>query len=90
MTRVTSVDELEPGSVLWAYARGYWRQVRVVARARTRARVTYMLYANRPGGSARLTTQDLPASRFRRDRPIGVYGVLDVPPPPHYPLGGPA
>lgn len=89
MTRVTSVDELEPGSVLWAYARGYWRQVRVVARVRTRARVTYMVRAT-SRGSASLTTQDLPASRFRRDRPIGVYGVLDVPPPPHYPLGGPA
>lgn len=80
MIRVTSLEEIQPGDVLWAYARGWWRQVRVVAKGRRRATVAYTLRATIPA-AASLKRQDLPLERFRRDRPPGHYGIVDVPAP---------
>ena len=80
MTRVLSLEEIEPGDVLWAYARGYWRQVRVVGKVRRRATVAYTIRAT-SSASASVKVQDLPLERFRRDRPIGHYGIVDAPAP---------
>ena len=79
MIRV-ALEQLEPGDVLWAYARGYWRQVRVVGRHNRKATVAYVIRATQ-SASASVKVQDLPANRFRRDRPLGHYGILDAPAP---------
>jgi hypothetical protein len=71
MTRVTSLDEIEPGDVLWAYARGYWRQVRVVGKRRKTATVAYTIRA----------TSSASASTKVRDRPVGYYRIVDAPAP---------
>jgi hypothetical protein len=80
VSRVTSLEEIEPGDVLWAHARGYWRQVRVLGLMRRTARVAYFIKAT-SSASASVKLQDLPAARLRRDRPIGHYGILDAPAP---------
>lgn len=82
MNRVTSIDEIALGDVLWAYARNYWRQVRVVAKARRVVTVAYTIRATSTA-SASLKRQDLSLSknRLRLDRPPGRAGVLDVPAP---------
>lgn len=80
MSRLESLDQIEPGDVLWAYARGYWRQVRVVGKRRRTATVAYVIRATR-AASASVKVQDLAADRFRRDRPLGHYGILDAAPP---------
>ena len=80
MIRVTSLEEIEPGDALWAYARGYWRQVRVLGKSRKTARVAYTIRATSTA-SASTKVQDLPANRFRRDRPVGYYGIVDAPAP---------
>lgn len=80
MNRVTSLEQIEPGDVLWAYARGYWRQVRVVGKRRKTATVAYVVRATH-AASASVKVQDLAANRFRRDRPVGHYGILDAPAP---------
>lgn len=61
-------------------SRGYWRQVRVVGKVRRRATVAYHIRAT-SSASASVKVQDLPLERFRRDRPIGHYGIVDAPAP---------
>lgn len=80
MERVKTLEEIEPGDVLWAYARGYWRQVRVVGKSRRTATVAYTIRAT-SAASTSIKVQDLPANRFRRDRPVGYYGIVDAPAP---------
>lgn len=80
MSRPESLDQIEAGDVLWAYARGYWRQVRVVGKRHRTATVAYVIRATR-AASASVKVQDLAADRFRRDRPPGHYGILDAAPP---------
>jgi hypothetical protein len=80
MSRVMSLEEIEPGDVLWAHARGYWRQVRVLGTGRRTATVAYVIRATQ-AASASVKVQDLDVNRLRRDRPLGHYGVLDAPAP---------
>jgi len=61
--RLSSIDQVVVGDVVWAYARGAWRQAVVVALARTRLTVGYVLR----GGQARHSV--LPPSRLRRESP---------------------
>ena len=79
MIRVTSLDEVTPGDVFWAYARGRWRLVRVVAKARTRVTVAYTVDAGR--GTRRLVGQVLQLNKLRWDRPAKGLGVIDAPAP---------
>jgi hypothetical protein len=65
--------------VAWAYARHYWRQVRVVEKARTRVTVVYRLAI---GGGIR--RQVLQAFNLKTEKPTPRFGVLrtkTVPPP---------
>jgi hypothetical protein len=80
MNYFRSLDDVSVGDVLWAYARGYWRQVRVVGKRRKTATVAYVIRATH-ATSASVKVQDLPTNRFRRDRPVGHYGILDAPAP---------
>ena len=80
MNRLGSIDEVTVGAVLWAYARGYWRQVRVMGKRRRTVTVAYYVQATR-SASPSIRYQDLPAHRLRTDRPNGSYGVVDVTPP---------
>jgi hypothetical protein len=73
--------EIQAGAVVWAQARGYWRQVRVVAVGRRRVRVAY--YVRGP----RLVEQTLPWRELRLEPPTQIYGVVDTPAPP--PARGP-
>lgn len=75
--RRLTITDVTVGLVVWAYARHYWRQVRIVAKARTRVTVAYHL-----SQSGRLVRQDLHVWNLRIERPSGRYtGVLSVPPP---------
>jgi hypothetical protein len=80
MIRVISLEEIEPGDVLWARARGYWRQVRVVGKTRKTATVAYTIHST-SRASASTKVQDLVPGRLRRDRPVGYYGIVDAPAP---------
>lgn len=80
MNRVTSLEEIEPGDVLWARARGYWRQVRVLGKTRKTATVAYTIHAT-SRAAASTKVQDLVPGRLRRDRPVGYYGIVDAPAP---------
>lgn len=80
MNRVSSLEQVGPGDVLWAYARGYWRQVRVVTKTRKTATVSYVIRAT-SSASASIKIQDLKPERLRWDRPAGHYGILDAPAP---------
>jgi hypothetical protein len=77
---VRSLAELALGASAWAYARGYWRQVRVVAKNRTTVRVAYYIQATR-AATATVRVQDLPLHRFRQDPPPGNYGIVRTPAP---------
>ncbi len=61
--RFDSVSEVGVGSVVWAYASGYWRECRVLATARTRVTLAFYL---RYGIVKR---QTLPLGRLRREQP---------------------
>lgn len=83
--RPESRDEILPGSVWWAQARGYWRQVRVDGPVgRRTVRVRYWVQATR-SATPTLRVQDLPLGSFRRDDPGGVYGVVRTSAPPPAP-----
>lgn len=77
-------SDVQPGAVLWARTRGYWRQVRVIGMGRRLVRVQYYIRAT-SRASASLKVQDIPASRLRLGRPIGHYGIVDAPAPPPAP-----
>jgi hypothetical protein len=79
MTYLSS-DEIHVGAVLWARARGYWREVRVVAKGRRGITVAYLVRATH-SASASTKRQDIPWHRLRADRPSGHYGIIDVPAP---------
>jgi hypothetical protein len=78
--RVASIEDIQVGDVFWCYARGYWRQVRVLQQKRTTVRVAYLIQTTR-SATPSIRVQDLPLHRFRLDRPPGHYGILDVPAP---------
>ncbi len=70
--RFTSVEEIGLGEELWAYARGWWRRVRVVAMGGNTVTVAFRLIGlNARDGAFRL--QRLPLHRLRRTcfRPAG-------------------
>jgi hypothetical protein len=69
------VSEIQAGAVVWANARGYWRQVRVVAVSRRRVRVAY--YVRGP----RLVEQSLEPAKLRLEQPRVLYGLVDTPAP---------
>lgn len=79
MIRVTSLEEIEPGDVLWAYAGGVWRHVTVVGKRLRRATVVYTTRAGTP--SSAVKWQALGLERFRRDRPPASQRVVDTPAP---------
>lgn len=43
--RFETIAQVALGSVLWVYARGWWRRARVVRVARTRVTVRYAIHA---------------------------------------------
>lgn len=73
---VVTLAEVEVGAVVWAYARHYWRQVRVIAKGRTRVTVAYWIHE---GGS--LVRQGLSIWNLRPERPSSRHGVVSVPAP---------
>lgn len=71
-----SIDQVEVGAVVWAYARHYWREVRVVAKARTLVTVAYWIH---DGGS--LVKQRLQVWNLRYERPQRLNGSITTPAP---------
>lgn len=71
-----SIHEAQVGDVFWAYARHYWREVRIVGKARTRVAVAFWIH---DGGS--LVKQLLQVWNLRRERPARQNGALRTPAP---------
>lgn len=65
------------GGTAWAYARHYWREVRVLEISRTRVLVGYRLV------TGRITRQKLSTWNLRQERPVtrGVVKTLRMPVP---------
>lgn len=83
--RFASVDEIEPGDTCWAYARHFWRRVRVVRTMQTQVEVTFRLDRC---GSPRV--QVVPFGCLRRHYPDSKYIVTVAPPPDGASDPGPA
>jgi hypothetical protein len=75
--RFASVAEIPDRGVVWAYTGGpFWREVRVIAKARTRVTVEFW-----QGTHARKKRTVVPLAKIRRSRPQTTYGVLSTPAP---------
>jgi hypothetical protein len=73
--RLRSIDEIALGDVVWAYARGAWRKAVVLAKARTRLTVMYVVRDDR------LRYSVLGPAALRRESP-GRGPVVTTPAPP--------
>jgi len=71
--RGLTVADVAVGETAWAYARHYWREVRIVSKARTRVTVAYHLSV---GG--RLVHQHLAVWNLRLERPTNSAWAVDV------------
>jgi hypothetical protein len=69
--------EIQAGAVVWAQARGYWRQVRVIWVHAYRPKVRVAYYVRGP----RLVEQSLELGKLRLELPKVLYGVVDTPAP---------
>lgn len=83
--RFASVDEIEAGDTCWAYARHFWRRVRVIRTMKVAVEVTFRLDRC---GSPRVQVVQLGC--LRRHYPDSKYVVTISPPPDGASDSGPA
>lgn len=63
-----SITNLQPGQVVWAYARHAWRQVRVVSKGRTRVSIAFWIHERGTLMKQTVTVWDLSLERPRYAR----------------------
>lgn len=81
-----TLDQVAVGGIVWAYARGWWREARVVAVGsapggvvvRGVVRVAFRLGVH---SAWRLREQALPLSKIRLERPQAFRVIANVPAP---------